>query len=174
MNYQKNPFIPTKSICHGPEVNNGLWIIEGYRELEPHPSCCYWAHQHNIHKPNPPQISFKKHPLQVLHNATCNLLTTHTHIVGHPWNIRWLKINESYKITILFEHPPTLEKALLSNEIMDYHVVAQGKTSIPGVDDGEEMELTDVRPFRFATFTARKNRLKLEIRWKWSAKGLFR
>jgi hypothetical protein len=28
---------------------------------------------------------------------------------------------------------------------MDYHVVSQGKTTIPGVDDGEEMELTDVR-----------------------------
>lgn len=24
--------------------------------------------------------------------------------------------------------------------------MAQGKTSIPGVDDGEELELTDVRP----------------------------
>lgn len=28
---------------------------------------------------------------------------------------------------------------------MDYHVVSQGKTTIPGVDDGEEMQLTDVR-----------------------------
>jgi hypothetical protein len=28
---------------------------------------------------------------------------------------------------------------------MDYHVVSQGKTTIPGVDDGEEMTLTDVR-----------------------------
>lgn len=28
---------------------------------------------------------------------------------------------------------------------MDYHVVSQGKTTIPGVDDGEELELTDVR-----------------------------
>lgn len=28
---------------------------------------------------------------------------------------------------------------------MDYMVIAQGKTSIPGVDDGEEMTLTDVR-----------------------------
>jgi myosin heavy chain 6/7 len=34
---------------------------------------------------------------------------------------------------------------MLSNNIMDYHVVAQGKTTIPGVDDGEEMTLTDVR-----------------------------
>lgn len=28
---------------------------------------------------------------------------------------------------------------------MDYHVVAQGKTTIPHVDDGEELILTDVR-----------------------------
>lgn len=35
---------------------------------------------------------------------------------------------------------------MLSNNIMDYMVVAQGKTTIPGVDDGEECELTDVRP----------------------------
>lgn len=33
----------------------------------------------------------------------------------------------------------------LSNNIMDYHVVSQGKTTIPGVDDGEEMTMTDVR-----------------------------
>ena len=40
-----------------------------------------------------------------------------------------------------------LEQCLLSNNIMDYYVVSQGKTSIPGVDDGEELELTDVRKF---------------------------
>lgn len=34
---------------------------------------------------------------------------------------------------------------MLSNNIMDYNVVAQGKTTIPGVDDGEECDLTDVR-----------------------------
>lgn len=43
-------------------------------------------------------------------------------------------------------NPTPLDHCLLSNDIMDYHVVAQGKTSIPGVDDGEELELTDVRP----------------------------
>lgn len=37
------------------------------------------------------------------------------------------------------------ESCLLSNDINDYHVVAQGKTTIPGVNDGEEFELTDVR-----------------------------
>ncbi|XP_030752182.1 myosin heavy chain, muscle isoform X36 [Sitophilus oryzae] len=32
---------------------------------------------------------------------------------------------------------------LLSNDIMDYHFVSQGKTKIPSVDDGEEMTITD-------------------------------
>lgn len=44
-------------------------------------------------------------------------------------------------------HAHLLDICMLSNNILDYHVVAQGKTSIPGVDDGEEMELTDVRYF---------------------------
>ncbi|XP_040163730.1 myosin heavy chain, muscle isoform X34 [Anopheles arabiensis] len=35
------------------------------------------------------------------------------------------------------------EKCLLSNNIHDYHIVAQGKTTIPSVDDGEEMQITD-------------------------------
>lgn len=33
---------------------------------------------------------------------------------------------------------------LLSNNIKDYHIVSQGKTTIPNVDDGEELNLTDV------------------------------
>lgn len=39
-----------------------------------------------------------------------------------------------------------LENCMLSDNIMDYYVVSQGKTTIPGVDDGEEMVLADVRP----------------------------
>ncbi|XP_031778795.1 myosin heavy chain, muscle isoform X2 [Nasonia vitripennis] len=35
------------------------------------------------------------------------------------------------------------EKCLLSKNINDYHFVSQGKTSIPGLDDGEEMLITD-------------------------------
>lgn len=38
-----------------------------------------------------------------------------------------------------------VEYCLLSNNINDYHVVSQGKTTIPNVDDGEEFNLTDVR-----------------------------
>lgn len=49
----------------------------------------------------------------------------------------------------MFFYPQTpLEICLLSNNIMDYHIVAQGKTTIPSVDDGEEGELTDVRVCR--------------------------
>ncbi len=33
---------------------------------------------------------------------------------------------------------------LLSNNIHDYHFVSQGKTTIPNVDDSEEMTATDV------------------------------
>lgn len=33
---------------------------------------------------------------------------------------------------------------LLSNEIKDYHFVSQGKTNIPGVDDGADFQETDV------------------------------
>ncbi|XP_069359363.1 myosin heavy chain, muscle isoform X22 [Maniola hyperantus] len=35
------------------------------------------------------------------------------------------------------------EICLLSNNVNDYNIVSQGKTSIPGVDDGAEMILTD-------------------------------
>ena len=35
---------------------------------------------------------------------------------------------------------------------MDYHNVSQGKTSIPGVDDGEEMVGTDVRKIAIEFF----------------------
>lgn len=33
---------------------------------------------------------------------------------------------------------------LLSDDIHDYYYVSQGKTEIAGLDDGEEMDLTDV------------------------------
>lgn len=38
-----------------------------------------------------------------------------------------------------------IEYCILSNNIYDYHVVSQGKTTIPSVDDAEEFEMTDVR-----------------------------
>lgn len=41
-----------------------------------------------------------------------------------------------------------LDMCFLTGTIMDYHNVSQGKTSIPGVDDGEECELMDVREIR--------------------------
>lgn len=33
---------------------------------------------------------------------------------------------------------------MLGNDIYEYWTVAQGKITIPGVDDGEEFQLTDV------------------------------
>lgn len=41
--------------------------------------------------------------------------------------------------------PNCVGKCLLSNDIYDYHIVSQGKTTIPSVDDNEEMQITDVR-----------------------------
>lgn len=38
----------------------------------------------------------------------------------------------------------SLDICLLSNNIYDYNNVSQGKVQIAGVDDGEEMTLTDV------------------------------
>lgn len=37
-----------------------------------------------------------------------------------------------------------IDNCMLSNDIKDYYNVAQGKTTIPGLDDGEECTLTDV------------------------------
>ena len=37
----------------------------------------------------------------------------------------------------------------LSENIYDYHFVSQGKTTIPSMDDGEEMAATDVRLQQF-------------------------
>lgn len=42
-----------------------------------------------------------------------------------------------------------LDMCNLSNDILDYHVVSQGKTTIPNVDDGEEFVLTDVIFFKY-------------------------
>lgn len=81
-----------------------------------HPSCCYWARQHSIYKqhakPKPRKLFlrstpckyFTMQPLQSANPLPPTFLTTH--IVGTPqWNIRLVKIKQSYKITILFEHP---------------------------------------------------------------------
>jgi hypothetical protein len=47
--------------------------------------------------------------------------------------------------TIPHTHFTPVEKCILSNNILDYHIVSQGKTTIPSVDDAEEMTFTDVR-----------------------------
>lgn len=62
-------------------------------------------------------------------------------------------LTNHYDLFLLFPHetwyhflfPP--EKCLLSNNINEYNFVAQGKTSIPGVDDSEEFRITDVSAF---------------------------
>lgn len=37
-----------------------------------------------------------------------------------------------------------VEKTLLSSRTVDYPTITQGKTRIPGINDGEEFEITDV------------------------------
>jgi len=37
------------------------------------------------------------------------------------------------------------EMLLVGDDIYRFHFVSQGKTTIPSMDDGEEMGLTDVR-----------------------------
>lgn len=57
----------------------------------------------------------------------------------------------------LLGHP--VEMCLLSNNIHDYHFVSQGKTTIPGLDDGEELLVTDV-----SAMTEQDQLIKLEIK----------
>ena len=38
--------------------------------------------------------------------------------------------------------PDLKEKCRLSNDIYDYHYVSQGKTSVPSIDDNEDLEFT--------------------------------
>jgi myosin heavy chain 6/7 len=58
-----------------------------------------------------------------------------------------------YSFIIITNPQKSLEICDLSNDIMDYHIVSQGKTTIPSVDDAEELGLTDVRIFIVSKFT---------------------
>lgn len=53
-----------------------------------------------------------------------------------------LVVNTCMFVSVLFWSP--IEMLLLSNNIHDYYFVSQGKTTIPGLDDGEELLITDV------------------------------
>lgn len=46
---------------------------------------------------------------------------------------------------------------MLSNRIGDYWYISQGKTRIPGVNDGEDMEATDVSPTSQGVFEPWRN-----------------
>lgn len=59
----------------------------------------------------------------------------------------------------------------LSNRIADYHYISQGKTRIPGVNDGEEFQVTDVSVIvvgRFETIICLTN-----IHLRFTTLGLF-
>lgn len=53
------------------------------------------------------------------------------------------KKNHQFQLTVCYAI--YLEYCLLSNDIYNYRIVSQGKTTIPSVDDGEGFEETDVR-----------------------------
>jgi len=52
------------------------------------------------------------------------------------------KINETNKKFVV-------EFCILTSRISDYPLISQGKTRIPGVNDGEDFELTDVSVLAF-------------------------
>lgn len=65
---------------------------------------------------------------------------------------------------------------LLSNNVHDYYFVSQGKTTIPGLDDGEELLITDVSAslwpakhylatFKIELSTSRSADIKRRITW---------
>lgn len=71
----------------------------------------------------------------------------------HYTNRTLHNLNHLFHATALSHHRPA-ELCMLSNNIHDYHIVSQGKTTIPSVDDGEEMLGTEVRIGRNWTLIA--------------------
>ncbi|KAG1661470.1 Myosin heavy chain, muscle [Nymphon striatum] len=59
--------------------------------------------------------------------------------------ISQVKFSNGYIWLLARLNESALEMCLLSNDICDYHFVSQGKTTIPSVDDNEEMSFTDVK-----------------------------
>lgn len=60
---------------------------------------------------------------------------------------------------LFFFHFIYTEMCLLSNNIRDYYFVSQGKTTIPGLDDGEELIVTDVSACCFFLLVGSKNKI---------------
>jgi hypothetical protein len=42
----------------------------------------------------------------------------------------------------------------LSNNIYDYYNVSQGKITVPGIDDGEEMQAADVSSYKICLYSS--------------------
>lgn len=57
------------------------------------------------------------------------------------------------------------EMCLLSNDVTEYHFVSQGKTTIPNVDDGEELLVTDVSVGHWFTSGLRLCKLGIHDGW---------
>ena len=67
-----------------------------------------------------------------------------TYLLEKPRVTFQQELDRSYHIfyQLMQKAVPELKaKCLLSNDIYDYHYVSQGKTSIPSIDDNEDLEL---------------------------------
>lgn len=69
-------------------------------------------------------------------------------LISIEWNISF-ETDEIFLISVVMGLDWIIpawssDMCLLSNNVNDYYYVSQGKTVIPGVDDNEEMNITDV------------------------------
>lgn len=78
-----------------------------------------------------------------IHLETTSTFLNMFFVLSSPCNLFFYS-HKTIQLFVTNTHVP-VECALLSNNILDYHIVSQGKTTIPSVDDGEEMLVTDVR-----------------------------
>lgn len=74
-----------------------------------------------------------------LGGSTTEHKNTYTHIHSHT-----LPHTHIQAILINLHSNICLEICLLTDNIYDYHIVSQGKVTVPSIDDSEEFILTDV------------------------------
>lgn len=89
-----------------------------------------------------PPTPVYQHPRWLVLTHLCSALPTFTDRYDQQWKQLIKHPSITNRVLTVFV---TLEKCFLSNDVYDYMIIAQGKTTIPNVDDGEEMGLTDVR-----------------------------
>lgn len=111
-----------------------------------------WSQISDIHITLAPCESSKGFFAQVfstrkLHPCPARALPFKTNM--HTVTLGWLELGHLFRIIDDFKQWINdaiylADMCLLSNNVHDYHIVSQGKVTIPNVDDGEECLLTDV------------------------------